>query len=271
MSACRLVDSHCHLDFNVFHTDRGEVVKRAREAGVTRIVDPGVDLVSSEAVVELAEVIPEVFAAVGIHPNEVRSLVEIHDGTLENLITKPKVVAIGEIGLDYFRERTAKELQIKAFEAQLDLAEEAGLPVIVHNRAATEDTLQILSAWVTRLRITKPELARQPGVLHSFSGTLDEAERAIGMGFLIGITGPVTFPKAVELQQLVSSLPLESLMVETDAPFLAPQPWRGKRNEPGYVKYSVEKIASLRKIDFEQVAEITTANAIRIFGWGELF
>lgn len=271
MSPRRLVDSHCHLDFNVFYNDRDEVVDRAREAGVARIVDPGVDLATSEAVVKLAEKIPEVYAAVGIHPNEVRSLDEIKDGTLEHLLKKPKVAAIGEIGLDYFRERTEKDLQIKAFEAQLDLAEETGLPVIVHNRAATEDILHILSAWTSRLRVTRPELARQPGVLHSFSGTLDEAEQAVHMGFLIGITGPVTFPKAIELQQLVSILPLESLLVETDAPFLTPHPWRGKRNEPGYVKYTVEKIAGLRNIDFEQVAEITTANAIQIFGLGEPF
>jgi TatD DNase family protein len=271
VSLFRLVDSHCHLDFDVFHVDRDEVVNRAREAGVTRIVNPGVDIETSEAVVKLAEKIPELYAAVGIHPNEVQSLAEILDGTLEHLLSKPKVTAIGEIGLDYYRERTAKDLQIKAFEGQLNLAKETGLPVIVHNRAATEDTLQILSAWVAGLRVTKPDLARRPGVLHSFSGTLDEAEQAVDMGFLIGITGPVTFPKAVELQQIVSILPLESLLVETDAPFLTPHPWRGKRNEPGYVKYTVEKIAGLREIDFEQVAEKTTANAIRIFGWGEPF
>jgi TatD DNase family protein len=265
-----LIDTHCHLDFNVFDIDRDEVMSRAREAGVVRLINPGVDLKTSEIVVELTALIPEVFAAVGIHPNEVQSLDEIHNGKLKELSKKPKVVAVGEIGLDYYRERTKRNLQILAFEAQLKLADEMDLPVIVHNRAATEETLQILSDWVSHLKVHKPDLAKKPGVLHSFSGNLAEAERAIALGFMIGITGPITFPKAAELQQLVSALPLDNLLVETDAPFLTPQPWRGKRNEPGYVKYTVEKIAALRGMEPETIAEITTANANRIFDWGEL-
>lgn len=271
MSTCKLIDTHCHLDFNVFDIDRDEVVSRARTAGIVRIINPGVDLATSGTVVELAAKVPEVFAAVGIHPNEVRSLDEIQNGMLERFLKMPKVVAVGEIGLDYFRERTERGFQIAAFEAQLKLAEEVGLPVIVHNRAATEETLHILSSWVSHLKDIKPGLAKKPGVLHSFSGNLEEAERAVDLGFMIGITGPVTFPKAVDTQRLVSILPLESLFVETDAPFLTPHPWRGKRNEPGYVKYTAEKIAALRGIDIETVAEITTANANRIFNWGELF
>ena len=271
MSRHWLVDTHCHLDFNAFNIDRAEVIGRAREAGLVRVIDPGIDIPTSKTALELAEQFSVVYAAVGIHPNEVQSMDVFQGGLLESFLAHAKVVAVGEIGLDYFRDRTPRDLQVKAFEKQLELASEAGLPVIVHNREASQDILEILSAWQTGLKSTNPDLANRPGVLHSFSGTIEEALRVVEMGFLIGITGPVTFRKAIDLQSLVSVLPLECLLVETDAPFLTPHPWRGKRNEPSYVKYTAEKIANLRGVEFEKVAEITTAKAFRLFNWREPF
>jgi TatD DNase family protein len=266
-----LVDTHCHLDFNVFNIDRTEVVVRAREAGVIRIVNPGIDLSTSKLALELGTIYPEVCAAVGIHPNELQSLDVFRDGELKELIAHPKVAAVGEIGLDYYWNKAPKDLQTSAFESQLEFAAEAELPVIVHNREASQDTIAILKIWHSGLKSTCPNLAKCPGVLHSFSGKIEEALNVVEMGFLIGITGPVTFKKAIGLQSLVTVLPLESLLVETDAPFLTPHPMRGKRNEPSYVKIITEKIAELRGISYEQVAEATTKNAFRLFHWRELF
>ena len=271
MTAKGLVDTHCHLDFNVFNIDRAEVVVRARESGVIRIINPGIDISTSKLALELGAIYPEVYAAIGIHPNELQSLDVVHNGELEGFLTLPKVAAVGEIGLDYYWNKAPKNLQMKAFEMQLQFAAEAGLPVIVHNREASQDTLSILTSWHSGLKSDYPSLAKCPGVLHSFSGTIEEALYVVEMGFLIGITGPVTFKKAVDLQNLVTVLPLESLLVETDAPFLTPHPMRGKRNEPSNVKITTEKIAELRGISFEQVAVVTTENAFRLFHWREPF
>ena len=270
MSQQGLVDSHCHLDFNVFNIDRTEVINRAREAGIVRMINPGIDLLTSQTALELADQFPEVYAGVGVHPNEVQSLDFIQSGILGHYLEHEKVIAVGEIGLDYYRQRTPRDIQVKAFEAQLELAAQASLPVIVHNRDAGQELLEILATWQAGLKLSNPDLASRPGVLHSFSGTIDEAWRTIELGFLVGITGPVTFKKAVDLQHLVSLLPLESLLVETDAPFLTPHPWRGKRNEPAYVRYTAEKIADLRGESFELIAQVTTANANRLFHWREL-
>jgi len=255
------------LDFNVFNIDRAEVIGRAREAGVIKIVNPGIDFSTSKIALELTEQFPEVYAAVGIHPNDVQSLDFIREGVLEIYLEHRNVVAVGEIGLDFYRERTAKNLQVKAFEAQLELASKAGLPVIVHNREASQDILEILGTWQSSLKSINPDLAKRPGVLHSFSGTIEEALRAIEMGFLIGITGPVTFKKAANLQNLVTVLPLECILVETDAPFLTHHPHRGERNEPALVRYVLNKIAEIFDLPDTTVASITTANASRIFHW----
>ena len=271
MAAKWLVDTHCHLDFNVFNIDRAEVVDRARESGVIRIVNPGIDIPTSKLALELGAIYPEVYAAIGIHPNELQSLDVVRGGELEYLLTLPKVAAVGEIGLDYYWNKAPKNLQMKAFEMQLQFAAEAGLPAIVHNREASQDTLSILTSWHSGLKSAYPNLAKIPGVLHSFSGTIEDALCVVEMGFFIGITGPVTFKKAVELQNLVTVLPLESLLVETDAPFLTPHPMRGKRNEPSYVKITTEKIAELRGISYEQVAVVTSENAFRLFHWRETF
>jgi TatD DNase family protein len=258
-----LVDTHCHLDFNAFDRDRLEVLLRAQQAGLTRIVNPGIDRENCQTILRLCERYSELFCAVGIHPSSAFTWNHQTLGDLRLLSQDPKVVAIGEIGLDFYRDRTPKELQLRIFREQLELAGELGLPVIVHSRQAESEVVDILSEWVShRMNGSSP-----PGVLHSYSGDESIAQRAIAKGFYIGITGPVTFRNAIQLQHLVITLPLTSLLIETDAPFLTPHPHRGKRNEPAYVHLVAEKIAELKNQPLEQVSEITTMNAERLFQW----
>jgi TatD DNase family protein len=262
-----LTDTHCHLDFESFAEDLPAVIDRARQAGLVRILNPGVDLPSSQAAIELAEKVPEIFAAIGLHPNET---LKYDDGTiaeLENLAQHPKVVAIGEIGLDYYRDWAPPDLQKRILGLQLDLAARLSLPVIIHNREASQELLPILAEWQEDLLRSGSRLASHPGVLHSFSGDQETALQGIDLGFSIGLTGPVTFKNAAQLQAVVARLPLENLLIETDAPFLAPHPRRGQRNEPAYVSLTAEKIADLHNQPFEVVAEKTTENAKRLFNW----
>lgn len=263
------VDTHCHLNFDSFENDRQEVLERAKEAGVRRILNPGVDLASSRSAVEIAQSNAQVYAAVGVHPNDALSWNEGTIDALEELAEHPKVVAIGEIGLDYYRDRAPRDLQMKIFGQQLLLAERVGLPVVIHNREATADILSMLEEWQMGLMASSPMLAERPGVLHSYSDNEANAMQAIDLNFFIGITGPVTFHNAPELQHVVTALPIERLLTETDAPFLTPHPHRGKRNEPAYVRIITEKIAQLRELPVEIVAEITEANAGRLFNWLE--
>ena len=262
-----LVDSHCHLDFNSFDADRYQVLARAREAGVTKILIPGIDLDSSRAVVALARSEAPVYAALGVHPNEANSWQSDTIDRLRTLSTAEKVIAVGEIGLDYYRDRAPVGLQRQVFQAQLALASELGKPVVVHNRQATEDILEILLEWQRSLAYAGSPLAERPGVLHSYSDSLEHAQEVIAHNFYVGFTGPITFRNALELQRVAASLPLEHILVETDAPFLTPHPYRGRRNEPAYVRLVVEKIAELHQIEFTQAASITSANASRLFQW----
>jgi TatD DNase family protein len=264
-----LTDTHCHLYFEAFDSDRQQVIERARAAGLVRILNPGIDLETSRAAIQLTENYPEVYAAVGIHPNSasawnLRSLIE-----LRSLANHPKVVAIGEIGLDYYRDRTPVGLQKEVFRDQLALAAELGLPVVLHNRQASDDMLDILSDWHAQLQKSGSQLVDRPGVMHSFSSNLDTARKALAIGFRIGITGPVTFRNAADLQTVVKSLPTDRLLIETDSPFLAPHPLRGKRNEPACVANIAEKIAELHGLLLPTVASVTTASADRLFHWRE--
>jgi TatD DNase family protein len=186
----------------------------------------------------------------------------------------PKVVAVGEIGLDYYRDRAPRALQQEVFGLQLELAVELDLPVVIHtrdageqDRAATRDILAMLSEWIQGLKAQGSPLVDRPGVLHSYSSGAGFASQVFELGFMIGITGPVTFRKADELRQVVAEAPLERLLVETDAPFLTPHPYRGKRNEPAHVRYVVQKIAEIHNLPFEKVAQITSAGAERLFHW----
>lgn len=273
MSTNTLADTHCHLDFEAFDGDRGDVLQRAIEKGIQYILNPGVDLLSSRDAVRLAENNQPVFAAVGVHPNSAVSWDAATPGQLEEILlthvgyVHDRIKAIGEIGLDYYRDRAPREVQRRVFMEQLKLAARLGLPVVIHNREATADLLEILADWSADLYTSGSPLAGNAGVLHSYSGDEESAHRAIEMGFFIGITGPVTFHNARCLAGVVSTLPVERLLVETDAPFLTPHPHRGKRNEPAYVSLVVEKIAELKKLPVPQVAEFTTGNARRLFKW----
>jgi TatD DNase family protein len=262
-----LTDTHCHLDFDWFDSDRDQVIDRARSAGLKRLLNPGITIESSRKAINLADKYPEVFAAAGVHPNDGLTWDDESLSDLRVLAKHSKVVAIGEIGLDYYRDRTPKDVQKQIFVEQLELAAELGLPVVIHCREAMPDMLEILSDWKTGLEEAHSRLVRYPGVLHSFSGTEMDAEKIQKMNFLIGITGPITFQKAVVLQELVIRLPLRSILIETDAPFLTPHPFRGKRNEPGRVKLVAEKIADLHQEAYNTVTKTTAANAAELFGW----
>jgi TatD DNase family protein len=262
-----LADTHCHLDFEAFEADRQQVLARGLEAGVERILNPGINLTSTRAAIKLAESYPQVFAAAGIHPNEATTWEGNTQSHLRELAQHPKVVAVGEIGLDYYRDRAPRPVQQRIFQEQLDLAAELGLPVVIHNRQATEDVLMLIANWHNKLVSAGSPLAERPGVLHSYANGENVARQAIALNFYIGFTGPVTFRNAPELQRVVASLPVDRLLVETDAPFLTPHPHRGQRNEPAYVRLVAEKIAELHQENFARIADRTTANAKRLFDW----
>lgn len=239
-------------------------MERARAAGVGRLVNPGVDFNSSRRAILAAAKYPEVYAAVGVHPNSCGELDDEGLSVLRALARQPRVVAIGEIGIDYYWNKFPPEAQRRAFEAQLYLADELNLPVIVHNRQAHDDILAILETFVRTRR------GNAAIVLHSFSGDLPEAKRALEAGAHLGVTGAVTYPKSHELRRVVEFAPLDRLVMETDAPYLAPQAQRGARNEPAFVRYVAEKLAEVRGIGVEAIQAATTANACVLFGWESL-
>ncbi|MGZ9222529.1 MAG: TatD family hydrolase [Anaerolineales bacterium] len=294
-----LTDTHCHLDFNKFDPDRDAVIRRAIKAGITRMLIPALELESSLAAIKLAESHPNLYAAIGFHPTDLdkwnessienlRGLILPHASTLPSVAARrptpspagkgSKIVAIGEIGLDYYwvKEPDKRAQQGEILKQQLRLAQEVNKPVVIHMREendawfgqASIDLLEILGKWHNELRAGNHPLAEKPGVLHSYNGNFETAQRAISLNFHIGITGPVTYKNAEEKRQIIRQLPLERLLIETDSPFLTPVPQRGKRNEPAFVAYIADKIAEIHMTTREQVAEITTMNAARLFGWG---
>lgn len=267
MTVPTLVDSHCHLDLEQFDADRAAVLERAQAQGVRMIVNPGIDLVHSQQAIALADLHPQVYAAVGIHPNSSADFSEQTLTKLSALAEHPKVVAIGEIGLDYHWETVSRPIQAQAFRAQLDLAAELGLPVIIHNREASTDLAQILDAWTASARTRNSPLAKRPfwGVLHAFSGDAALAQAAYSWNFAIGLGGPVTFKNAHDLHNLAPQLCLDHLLLETDAPWLTPHPFRGKRNEPAYVALVAARLAELLAVPVEEIAARTTAVARSLF------
>jgi TatD DNase family protein len=275
-----LTDTHCHLDYHKFDEDREAVIQRAVDAGLTRILIPALHWTSSLAAVELAASYPMIYAAVGFHPTDLDTWDESSIENLRNLAqSKKKIVAIGEIGLDYYwvKEADQQARQREVFQAQLALAKEVSLPVVVHMREADDawvgpasaDLLDILAAWHADLVAAGHPLAERPGVLHSFNGTLETAQKAMSLNFYIGVTGPVTYKNADLKRQVIGQIPLERLLIETDAPFLAPVPQRGKRNEPAFVGYIADKIAEIQSKDPAKVAAVTAQNAARLFAWGD--
>ncbi len=257
-----MIDTHCHLNFDYYDEDRDTVVKRAAAAGVDHIIVPGVDIDSSKQAIALTEKHPGIYCGVGIHPNNTANFNEAMLGRLGAFSEYDKVIAVGEIGLDYYWDKSPKAIQKQAFEAQLELAAKLELPVIIHNRDASEDVLGILASWVTTL---PPTLVDRPGVLHSFSASEEIAQRALALGFYLGFTGPITFKKANDLRRIVGTIPQDRILVETDGPFLTPVPYRGKRNEPAYIPYIVERLAAIQSISDNEMDRITTTNANVLF------
>jgi TatD DNase family protein len=272
-----LTDTHCHLDYDKFDADRDAVLARAREAGLIRILVPGLEQNSSRKAVQLAESDPMVFAAVGFHPTDLEHFSESTFSEIKELVRHPKVTAIGEIGIDYYwiKDKEARAFQHEALRKQLEFAGAVNKPAVIHMREendawfgqASVDLLEILGEWHRELRAMNHPLAEKPGVLHSFNGNLETAQKAMAMNFYIGVTGPVTYKNAEEKRDIIKQLPLAKLLIETDAPFLTPVPHRGKRNEPAFVNYIADKIAEIHATTREQVGEITCRNAAHLFGW----
>jgi TatD DNase family protein len=255
----RCVDSHAHVQARQFAADRAAVLQRAVAAGVTEIVCAADDEQSSGDAVRLAKSQTGVWATVGVHPHEAQTA---DAGTLERIAAFAgfeKVVAIGEIGLDYFRDLSPRPVQRDAFQRQLALADALGLPIVVHSRDAVEDTYTILRAW------QRSRDGGVPGVLHCFGYDAEWAERFLELGYLLSIPGTVTYPNAERMQGVARMLPEERILVETDCPYLTPQPWRGKRNEPSYLRATVAFVAELRGVPAERIAAATASNARRIF------
>ena len=252
-----LVDSHCHLNDEKFAADLDAVIARAVDAGVTRIINFGSTLDDSARVVSMANEHAELYAGVGVHPEEVFDMTAADLDRLASMTSDPKVVAIGEIGLDYYWERDAdrRRLQQKIFIEQLDLARQLNLPVCIHEREAHGDAMKILQSEGRGLR----------GVMHCYSGSLEMARELWKMGWLIGIDGPLTFKNAAKLPEIVRAAPSDMILIETDAPYMAPTPHRGKRNEPAYVVLIAEKLSELRAEPLEKIAASTTANAERLY------
>jgi TatD DNase family protein len=255
-----LIDTHCHLDLDRFAADRDAVVTRAAVAGVTRIIVPAIALPNCGAVLQLAERYDGVYAAVGVHPNSTAAWQDGWLDELRNLAQHEKVVAIGEIGLDYYWDKSPKEVQYNAFALQLELAAELGLPVIIHNREASADVVRLVAESAVNGRAN-------PGVFHSFAADWQTAQQVLAMGFYLGFTGPVTYKKADELRQIARQTPLDRMVVETDAPFLAPElnGKRPSRNEPAFVTHIAERIAKERGMATADFAQHTTQNALRLF------
>ena len=257
------IDSHCHLDLPHFDSDRAEVVQRAIVSGVDLMVNPGVDLQSCRKILTLTRLHPHIIPAVGIHPNELNVGFRSDIEELRQILRSEKVAAIGEIGLDNHHKRVSAELQISGLMAQLDLADEFCLPVIIHSRDSLVQITPILVEWASRRvsRGSKPPF----GVMHSFEGDLDAARHFIEIGFLVGLAGPVTYKNAAVKIEIAREIPLESLILETDSPYLTPVPFRGQRNEPSYLPLIGLRTAIIRGCKEEQIREATSRNAHALF------
>ncbi len=250
-----LFDSHAHIDDEKFDADREQVIARALEQGVTGIINVGACMASSARSVALAEKYENIYAAVGIHPHDAKDALETDYEQLIRWTALEKVVAIGEIGLDYYYDLSPREVQRSVFIRQLDVARQTGKPFIIHDRDAHGEVLDIL----------KKEAKGLMGVLHCFSGSLEMAKEIIKMGWYISIAGPVTFKNAAKLPEIVAQVPLDRLLVETDSPYLTPHPHRGKRNEPAYVRLVAEQVAGLRGMELAALAAATRENVKNLF------
>ena len=251
-----LIDSHSHLEMPEFKKDLEEVIQRASASGVGYIFTVGTEEKDWGKALDIAHSYPSIYAILGVHPHNAKEIDHETYSTLRKLCQDEKVKAYGEIGLDFFRNHSPRDVQLKRFREQIGLAKELGLPMVVHDREAHKETMEIL----------KSEKAEQcGGIIHCFSGDYEMAKVCIDLGFYISVSGSITFKNAEGFREMVKRIPLEVLLVETDAPFLTPEPFRGKRNEPAYVQYTARKMADVKKVSFEKVAEVTTENALRAY------
>jgi TatD DNase family protein len=253
-----IIDTHAHLDADEFAGDLDTVIARAVEAGVNRIITAGTSVASSEKVIALAEKYPPVFAAVGIHPQEIAGVQKTNIRQIAQLAKHLKVVALGEMGLDFHRSVVHKEEQVQVLKWQLELASELRLPVIIHNRQATDEVIEILDEW------TRKSHVESPGVIHCFQESMPIAKTFLEMGFYLSLGGYISYPSS-HLSTVINSIPKNRLLVETDCPYLPPQKYRGTRNEPAYITLTVETLAGILGMSAEMVANLTTENAGRLF------
>lgn len=266
MSAPDLIDTHAHLDFEQFEGDFDAALRRAREVGVNRVINVGTTLDHSRRSVEFANAYDTVYAAVGVHPHDADDVNDEVVAKLKRLAADKRVVAVGEIGFDFhYDDGPDKTAQEDAFFAQSEVAVEAGLPVIVHSRDAEELSLEHLKEHADAAAADNP-VRQEFGVVHCFTGSAGFAEAALGLGYLISFTAPITYPGNEALRDVVKKVPLEKIMVETDCPFLPPVDKRGKRNEPAFVVATAQAVADIKGVPLDEVAQATTANAVRLFG-----
>lgn len=251
-----LIDSHAHLEMPEFKRDLEEVIHRAKNAGVKYIFTVGTEKRDWDQTLKISHRYSFLYAILGIHPHHAMKVDLETYSILRTLCKDDKVKGVGEIGLDFFRNLSPKEVQLRRFREQIGLAKELGLPIVVHDREAHKETIEIL-------RDEKAEACG--GIIHCFSGNYEMAKACIELGFYISIPGSITFKNAEGLREIVKEIPLDWLLVETDAPFLAPEPFRGKRNEPAFVQFTAQKISEVKKIPFERVAEATSENALKVF------
>lgn len=251
-----LIDTHVHLNAEQYEEDVVEVIESARRAGVNRMVVVGFDTPTIERAIELAETYSFIYAVIGWHPVDAIDCTQKELDWIESLASHPKVVGIGEMGLDYYWDKSPREVQQQLFRKQIQLAKRVNLPIVIHNREATADVVRILK---------EEEAATVGGIMHCFTGSVEVARECIAMNFLISLGGPVTFRNAKQPKKVAEEIELEHLLVETDAPYLTPHPYRGKRNEPKHVVLVAEEIAKLKGISYEEVAKQTTRNAEKIF------
>ena len=250
----QLVDTHAHLDFLQFNKDREKVINNARKAGLKYIINIGTTLASSRRSVELSQLFDEVYATVGIHPHNASGVAQETVTVLKDLAKAAKVIAIGEIGLDFHYDNSPRKIQQEIFVKQLQLAREFNLPVIIHSREASGETMKILE---------EQRVKEIGGIMHCFAGDTEMAFKVIEWGMYLAFGGIITFKNAHKTRQVVAEVPLENILIETDCPYLAPVPFRGKRNQPAYVKYVAREIAQIKDIPVEKVARVTTENAER--------
>ncbi len=254
-----LVDSHAHLDGKQFAEDLDATVKRATENGISHILTIGCDLQSSADSIKVAEQYDNIYAAVGVHPHDAT---EINSQALEKLrtmLSHPKVVALGEIGLDFYRDRSPRDVQRNAFRKQIRLAHEVNKPIVVHDRDAHTEVIDILR---------EENASKTGGVLHCFSGDLNMAKQCLDLGFYLSFTGTITYPKNNAIREIIKQIPIDRMLIETDCPYLTPQKFRGKRNEPAYVRFTAEKMAEIKGLTIDDVARVTSRNCYDLFGFG---